>query len=279
MSQTAPEAPMPSNLSPAARGYAMRVLHALSLGRISVAAAAALLLSLGTLLSPTVLDFFSPTEVALAWLEHLAELAVLAMGLLVVYTLLDESLPRGLPMRLALLCATLFMAATGLALLLYVYYAHGFTHLPPVLRLLSDALLWGAPAVFLAVIADVHQRAMHADSAAHFAGLARVQQAQAEAEQHLSLLQAQIEPHFLFNILGNVRRLYRTSPEAGASAIDSLMRYLRTAMPQATASAVSRSACRRPRLRARLIACKHSCAKSMAPRRTCRSAFAKTASS
>ena len=44
--------------------------------------------------------------------------------------------------------------------------------------------------------------------------------------------QAQIEPHFLFNVLGNVRRLYRTRPQAGADAIASLMRYLRTALPQ-----------------------------------------------
>jgi hypothetical protein len=118
------------------------------------------------------------------------------------------------------------------ALLLYGYYAHGFTYLPPPLRLLSDALHWGLPAVFLAVIADVHQRALRADSEAHAADLARVQQGQVEAEQQLALLQAQIEPHFLFNMLGNVRRLYRTSPQAGAEAIESLMRYLRTAMPQ-----------------------------------------------
>jgi LytS/YehU family sensor histidine kinase len=33
-------------------------------------------------------------------------------------------------------------------------------------------------------------------------------------------------------MLGNVRRLYRTRPQAGAEAVDSLMRYLRTALPQ-----------------------------------------------
>jgi signal transduction histidine kinase len=213
-------------------GYALRVLRALDRRRSAAAVAAAVLLSLNALVSPTLLDFFSPAEIALAWLEHLAELAVLAAALLLAYTLLDEALPRKLRMRLALLCSLLFVAASGLALLLYAYYAHGFTHLPPLPRLLSDALLWGLPAVFLAVIADVHQRALRADSAAHAADLARVQQGQGEAEQQLALLQAQIEPHFLFNMLGNVRRLYRTDPQAGADAIDSLMRYLRTAMPQ-----------------------------------------------
>jgi hypothetical protein len=135
-------------LPPGDRGYAMRVLRALDGRRIGTAALATLLLSLGALVSPTLIDFFSPAEIALAWLEHLAELAVLGAGLLLVYTLLDEALPRELPMRLVLLCGLLFITASGLALLLYAYYAHGFTHLPPLLRLLSDAMSWGLPAVF-----------------------------------------------------------------------------------------------------------------------------------
>jgi LytS/YehU family sensor histidine kinase len=97
---------------------------------------------------------------------------------------------------------------------------------------LADSLRWGLPAVFLALIADVHQRALQTDTAAHAAEIARAQLQQGESEQQLALLQAQIEPHFLFNMLANVRRLYRTRPEAGAEALGSLMRYLRTALPQ-----------------------------------------------
>ncbi|MEP6609725.1 MAG: histidine kinase, partial [Burkholderiaceae bacterium] len=55
---------------------------------------------------------------------------------------------------------------------------------------------------------------------------------QGNSEQQLALLQAQIEPHFLFNVMGNLRHLYRTRPEAGAEAIGSLMRYLHAALPQ-----------------------------------------------
>jgi signal transduction histidine kinase len=227
---------MPGNLRlafrPGDRAYLARVLRALNARRIAAAAITTLLLSLGVLVSPTLLDFFSPAEIALAWLEHFAELAVLAAGLLLVYTLLDEALPAALPMRLPLLCALLFLSAWVLALLLIAYYAHGFNHLPSPLRLLSDALYWGLPALILVVIADLHERSLRADSAAHAADLARTQQGLVEAEQRLALLQAQIEPHFLFNMLGNVRRLYRTDPQAGAETIASLMRYLRTAMPQ-----------------------------------------------
>jgi hypothetical protein len=219
-------------LRPGDGGYAARVLRALDRRRIAAAAFTALLLSLGAVVSPSLLDFFSPGEIVLAWLEHLAELLVLAAALLLVYTLLDEALPRALRMRLVILCTLLFLSATGLALLLYAYYAHGFAHLPPALRLLSDAVYWGLPAVLLAATADLHRRALEADSAAHASELARVQQGQGDAEQRLALLQAQIEPHFLFNMLGNVRSLYRTRPQEGAAAIDSLMRYLRIAMPQ-----------------------------------------------
>jgi hypothetical protein len=166
----------------------------------------ALLLSLGVLVSPTLLDFFSPAEIALAWLEHLAELAVLAAGLLLAYTLLDEALPRTLPMRLALVCALLLphreRPGAAAVRLLRAWLHPPATAVAAAVRRLAH---WGLPAVFLAVIADVHQRALRADSAAHAADLARVQQGQGEAEQQLALLQAQIEPHFLFNMLGNVR--------------------------------------------------------------------------
>jgi LytS/YehU family sensor histidine kinase len=116
--------------------------------------------------------------------------------------------------------------------LLHAYYGHGFTRLPSALRLFADSLHWGLPAVFLVLIADVNQRAHSTELAAHASELARAQQGQGESEQYLALLQAQVEPHFLFNVLGNVRRLYRTEPQAGAEAIGSLMRYLRTALPQ-----------------------------------------------
>jgi hypothetical protein len=196
--------------------------------RLAAVALVTLLLSLGALVNPTLLDFFSPAEIALAWLEHLAELAVIAAALLAVFTML----PRSMPFRLAVMPAVLLAASVMLAVLLHAYYAGGFEHLPPPLRMLADSLRWGLPAVFLALIADVHQRALQANSAAHAAELARAQLEQGEIEQQLALLQAQIEPHFLFNMLGNVRRLYRMRPQAGAEAVGSLMRYLRMALPQ-----------------------------------------------
>ncbi len=51
-------------------------------------------------------------------------------------------------------------------------------------------------------------------------------------EARLQLLQAQIEPHFLFNSLANVRRLSRLDAPAGAMLLSDLLRYLEAALPQ-----------------------------------------------
>lgn len=212
--------------------FVARLAYALNWQRLAAVALVTLLLSLGPLVSPALLDFFSPAELALAWLAYLVELAVIAAVLLAAFSVLDEALPRSKPLRLVGISALLLALSAVLAVLLHAYYADGFEHLPPPLRMLADSLRWGLPAVFLALIADVHQRALQTDSAAHAAELARAQLQQGESEQQLALLQAQIEPHFLFNMLGNVRRLYRTQPQAGAEAMGSLMRYLRTALPQ-----------------------------------------------
>ena len=213
-------------------GYARRVIRALDQRRVAAVALTTVLLSFGALGNPALLDFLSPAEIALAWLEHLLELSVIAVALMLAYTLLDEALARRWPGRLVGICSLLFFFAGVLTLLLYAYYARGFEHLPPALRLLADSLRWGLPAAFLALIADVHSRALQTDSAADDAELLRAQLGHSETEQQLALLQTQIEPHFLFNVLGSVRRLYRTQPQAGADAIASLMRYLRTALPQ-----------------------------------------------
>jgi len=52
------------------------------------------------------------------------------------------------------------------------------------------------------------------------------------AEARLQVLKAQIEPHFIFNTLANVRRLHEKDPAAGRAMLDNLMRYLEIALPR-----------------------------------------------
>jgi signal transduction histidine kinase len=51
-------------------------------------------------------------------------------------------------------------------------------------------------------------------------------------EARLKLLQAQIEPHFLFNTLANVQHLVTADPPLANKVLTSLIRYLRAALPQ-----------------------------------------------
>jgi hypothetical protein len=55
---------------------------------------------------------------------------------------------------------------------------------------------------------------------------------QQTAEARLQMLEAQIEPHFLFNTLAHVRRLYETNYADGARMLRNLKEYLAVALPQ-----------------------------------------------
>ena len=55
---------------------------------------------------------------------------------------------------------------------------------------------------------------------------------QRTAEARVQRLHAQIEPHFLFNTLAHVKRLYQTDARAGRHMLENLMCYLSEALPQ-----------------------------------------------
>jgi sensor histidine kinase YesM len=69
---------------------------------------------------------------------------------------------------------------------------------------------------------------------------ARIHRAESERHQleknvleaRLQVMQAQVEPHFLFNTLANVQHLVETDPGAASRMLDSLIQYLRAALPQ-----------------------------------------------
>ncbi|MBL8345652.1 MAG: histidine kinase [Rubrivivax sp.] len=62
--------------------------------------------------------------------------------------------------------------------------------------------------------------------------LARAEAARREAELRLSVLAAQVEPHFLFNTLAGVRSAIATDPGRASEMIDRLTDYLRAAIPR-----------------------------------------------
>ena len=62
--------------------------------------------------------------------------------------------------------------------------------------------------------------------------LSRAQEARREAELRLSVLVAQVEPHFLFNTLAGVRSAILTEPARATAIVDHLVDYLRATIPQ-----------------------------------------------
>ena len=88
----------------------------------------------------------------------------------------------------------------------------------------------------IAVVFVFFRTREESEVATHRAELDRELFAQQMDEARLQMLQAQIEPHFLFNTLANVRRLYQSEPAAGATMLENLMRYLAVALPQMRAN-------------------------------------------
>jgi hypothetical protein len=58
-------------------------------------------------------------------------------------------------------------------------------------------------------------------------------------EIRLGVLQAQVEPHFLFNTLSSVRSLIMTEPERACATVDALADYLRATIPRLRCDASS----------------------------------------
>jgi hypothetical protein len=78
---------------------------------------------------------------------------------------------------------------------------------------------------------ELHARAVRGQALAH-----EMRQTTARLDADLKeararVLEAQIEPHFLFNTLANVRQLQRTDPGTGLEMLDDLIEYLERSLP------------------------------------------------
>jgi sensor histidine kinase YesM len=108
-----------------------------------------------------------------------------------------------------------------------------------LLALILGGILNNADPVFLLIIASFIIKAVAGGKRrAELTANEATQRAETEQlertvlEARLEALQAQIEPHFLFNTLASVDQLIQTDPPRASKMQQSLIRYLRSAMPQ-----------------------------------------------
>ena len=86
-------------------------------------------------------------------------------------------------------------------------------------------------AALLTTVVEFQRRETRSIEGMHRAEVDRLELDREMDEARLQVMQAQIEPHFLFNTLANVRRLYQTDLVLGPRMLDNLMHYLEVALP------------------------------------------------
>jgi signal transduction histidine kinase len=120
----------------------------------------------------------------------------------------------------------LYIATTGAG---QPHFWHNDMRLNGFMMMTMSGLL---VAPWTAVAALFNQRDFAARSQALAFELERSELERKALDSRLRLLQAQVEPHFLFNTLANVRELVDSGSPQASTVLDSLIAYLRAAVPR-----------------------------------------------
>ena len=206
-------------------GFGTRLLIALNMRRIGITLGASFALTL--LLSPIFITNF---------IELLGRTVFIGMTLLVAFTLAAVWHPKWLPSWVTQVLAVV-LAAPLATLSVYVLKVNGdlTAFFGSEERITGFVLLTGSAlsiGVMLALGALFRERDAQARAQALTFALERERLERQAADARLSVLQAQIEPHFLFNTLANVQTLIESGSPRAVPVFKSLIAYLRAAMPQ-----------------------------------------------
>jgi hypothetical protein len=123
-----------------------------------------------------------------------------------------------------------FVAAAAVTAALHTSARQGESRFP---ERLAFALAFTCAAILPRIYARASDEVRRiADEERHARELEQQSHQRQLAEMRLKALQAQVEPHFLFNTLANVQHLLRTSPPDADLMLESLISYLKSALPQ-----------------------------------------------
>jgi signal transduction histidine kinase len=170
----------------------------------------------------------------------LGRVLFVALLLLLVFALTQhwpgKGLPPWMPRWLFTLVAVSLAAPVG-TLLVYLISVGGrasdfVTDQPRVIGffiITFTALLLG---LLISLTAQLREREARSHALELELELQKSRLEKQAVDAQLSLLQAQVEPHFLFNTLANVQALVESNSPQAAPVLRSLLAYLRAAMPR-----------------------------------------------
>ena len=213
------------------RATMFKGLSGLSGGRMLFVVAVATVVAAQNLVQPVSAMHWSGGELLAAFADKWIEVTLVAWTLFLGVTLAKAWVPRdGLARILTLLVVMVIFALLGCLLGYWATYDEGF--FPPPSFIASDTVRWTIIGGVLLVVDDLisRKRRSTARLRENETRVARLDR-QADAAR-LQLMQAQIEPHFLFNTLANVKRLCATDADGGRELLAQLMLYLRAALPR-----------------------------------------------
>ncbi len=212
-------------------GFWKRVRAQLNWPAFGLIVLLAWLVSTQVLFQPHLFDMWELPDIAQGWANYFGE--VLAIGVamwLSVVAIEQWRLKSTLTRGALLVTAIVAPALVAVWLITWRYSGRWWPAAPPAV--LGETLKYAMLGAFVYAARALQRHAERANAMALTLEAARRELEREAALAQLQLLQAQIEPHFLFNTLANVRRLYRKQPATGAQTIDNLMTYLRAALPQ-----------------------------------------------
>ena len=217
----------------AATNQSLRTQFWMRLGwkRLVLAISISLLFSTQLLFQESVWEHYSLIETLESMALYFFDILSIALLLACTVSLVDVKLPAsGMHRNFALVCAVGGSVLAGIAIAMVTHY--GIGPYPPLAYILGEAARWSLMGGAITLIYETLQRHQRHLEQLHAAELRYKILDNQMVEARIKMMEAQIEPHFLFNTLATVKRLYRTEPIGGARMVARLKEYLKAALPQ-----------------------------------------------
>lgn len=189
---------------------------------LAVAAVLGLALSLQYVAQPFIWRHWPPEEIFLGWLHVVRHCLVNALVLALMLLAAARIPARRVAARIALLGLAAFGgAAAGEGLARWMAGNPG-----SVAELLAHATRWTVVALAVVTVYALWRRDRAGREALQLESLRQAELEEQLVRARVGALQSQIEPHFLFNTIGTIRRLQRIDPSPGSRLLDQFLDYL-----------------------------------------------------